>query len=101
MGWDRAIITDSGGFQAYSLTDLKKITDDGIEFSSHLDGSRHFLSPENAVQIQDELKPDVAMCLDVFSAYPMEFLQARIAVERTVNWAKRSLQVKKKYHYSA
>ena len=101
MGWDRAIITDSGGFQAYSLTDLKKITDDGIEFSSHLDGSRHFLSPEIAVQIQDELKPDVAMCLDVFSAYPMEFLQARIAVERTVNWAKRSLQVKKKYHYSA
>ncbi len=101
MNWDRAIITDSGGFQAYSLTDLKKITDDGIEFSSHLDGSRHFLSPESAVQIQEELEPDVAMCLDVFSAYPMEFLQARIAVERTVNWAKRSLQVKKKYHYSA
>ena len=101
MDWDRAIITDSGGFQAYSLTDLKKITDDGIEFSSHLDGSRHFLSPESTVQIQEELNPDVAMCLDVFSAYPMEFLQARIAVERTVNWAKRSLQVKKKYHYSA
>lgn len=100
MNWDRAIITDSGGFQAYSLTDLKKITDDGIEFSSHLDGSRHHLTPETAVQIQEELKPDIAMCLDVFSAYPMEFLQARIAVERTVNWAKRSLQVKKKYRYS-
>lgn len=101
MNWDRAIVTDSGGFQAYSLTDLKKITDDGIEFSSHLDGSRHFLSPESAVQTQDDLKPDIAMCLDVFSAYPMEFLEARIAVERTVNWAKRSLEVKKKYHYSA
>lgn len=101
MNWDRAIITDSGGFQAYSLTDLRKITDDGIEFSSHLDGSRYFLNPENAVQIQEELGPDIAMCLDVFSAYPMEFLEARIAVERTVNWAARSLTVKKKYHCSA
>ena len=100
MNWDRAILTDSGGFQAYSLTDLRKINDNGIEFSSHLDGSRHFLSPENAVQIQEELKPDIAMCLDVFSAYPTEFLEARIAVERTVNWAKRSLAVKKKYRYS-
>jgi len=101
MNWDRAIITDSGGFQAYSLTDLRKISDDGIEFSSHLDGSRHFLAPENAVHIQEELAPDIAMCLDVFSAYPMEFLEARIAVERTVNWAQRSLAVKKKYRFSA
>jgi len=100
MNWDRAILTDSGGFQAYSLTNLRKINDDGIEFSSHLDGSRHFLTPESAVQIQEELKPDIAMCLDVFSAYPTEFLEARIAVERTVNWAKRGLAVKKKYRYS-
>lgn len=100
MNWDRAILTDSGGFQAYSLTDLRKIDDNGIEFSSHLDGSRHFLSPESAIQIQEELKPDIAMCLDVFSAYPTEFLEARIAVERTVKWAERSLAVKKKYPYS-
>lgn len=100
MNWDRAIMTDSGGFQAYSLTDLRKISDNGIEFSSHLDGSRHFLTPESAIQIQEELKPDIAMCLDVFSAYPTEFLEARIAVERTVKWAERSLAVKKKYPYS-
>jgi len=96
MNWDRAMLTDSGGFQAYSLTDLRKITDEGIEFSSHLDGSRHFLSPETAIAVQEELKPDVAMCLDFFSSYPTEFLEARIAVERTVNWARRSLRVKKK-----
>jgi queuine tRNA-ribosyltransferase len=101
MNWDRAILTDSGGFQAYSLTDLKKITDEGIEFSSHLDGSRHFLNPEIAVRVQEELKPDVAMCLDFFSSYPTEFLEARIAVERTVNWAQRSLHAKKKYRSSA
>jgi queuine tRNA-ribosyltransferase len=101
MNWDRAILTDSGGFQAYSLTDIKKINDEGIEFSSHLDGSRHFLSPEIAIRVQEELKPDVAMCLDFFSSYPTEFLEARIAVERTVNWARRSLQAKKKYPFSA
>lgn len=101
MNWDRAILTDSGGFQAYSLAELRKVNDEGIEFSSHLDGSRHFLTPENAVQIQEELKPDAAMCLDIFSAYPTEFLEARIAVERTVHWARRSLAVKKKYRYSA
>jgi queuine tRNA-ribosyltransferase len=101
MNWNRVILTDSGGFQAYSLTDLKKITDEGIEFSSHLDGSRHFLSPEIAVQVQEELKPDIAMCLDFFSSYPTEFLEARIAVERTVNWAQRSLQAKKKSRFLA
>lgn len=101
MNWDRAILTDSGGFQAYSLTDLRKVNDEGIEFSSHLDGSRHFLSPETAVRIQEELKPDAAMCLDIFSAYPTEFLEARIAVERTVQWARRSLAVKKKCRCSA
>jgi queuine tRNA-ribosyltransferase len=101
MNWDRAILTDSGGFQAYSLTDLKKITEEGIEFSSHLDGSRHFLSPEIAVRVQEELRPDVAMCLDFFSSYPTEFLEARIAVNRTVNWAQRCLQAKKKCPFSA
>lgn len=101
MNWDRAILTDSGGFQAYSLTELRKVTDEGIEFSSHLDGSRHFLTPEAAVQIQDELRPDVAMCLDIFTAYPAEFLEARLAVERTVQWAGRCLAVKKKCPSSA
>lgn len=101
MDWDRAILTDSGGFQAYSLTELRKVSDEGIEFASHLDGSRHFLTPEAAVQVQEELRPDVAMCLDIFSSYPTEFLEARLAVERTVQWARRGLAVKKKCRSSA
>jgi queuine tRNA-ribosyltransferase len=101
MNWDRAILTDSGGFQAYSLSQLIKISDEGIRFSSHLDGSKHFLSPELAVEIQNELGSDIAMVLDFFTAYPAQFLDARMAVERTVNWAKRSLNVKKKSPYSA
>jgi queuine tRNA-ribosyltransferase len=99
IGWDRAILTDSGGFQAYSMSDLRNVTDDGIEFSSHLDGSRHFLSPEIALQIQSELGADIAMCLDFFTPYPSQFLEARLAVERTVNWAKRSKEVKKNRMY--
>jgi queuine tRNA-ribosyltransferase len=101
MGWDRAILTDSGGFQAYSLSKLIKTNDHGVEFSSHLDGSRHFLSPEIVVDIQKELGSDIAMVLDFFTSYPSQFMDARIAVERTVNWAKRSLGVKKNLIYSA
>lgn len=101
IGWDRAILTDSGGFQAYSLGNLRSVNDDGIEFSSHLDGSRIFLNPEIAINIQTELKPDIAMCLDFFTPYPSQFLEARLAVERTVNWAKRSIAVKKNHTYSA
>ncbi len=101
MNWDRAILTDSGGFQAYSLSQLIKTNDEGIRFSSHLDGSKHFLSPELAVEIQNDLGSDIAMVLDFFTSYPAQFLDARIAVERTVNWAKRSLNVKKKVPYSA
>ena len=96
IGWDRAILTDSGGFQAYSLGDLRKVSDDGLDFSSHLDGSKHFLSPELAINIQAELAPDIAMCLDFFTPYPSQFLETRLAVERTVNWAKRSIAIKKK-----
>jgi len=95
MGWPRAILTDSGGFQAYSISDLRKVSDAGVEFSSHLNGSRYFLSPEIAVDVQDELGADIAMCLDFFTPYPSQFLDARIAVERTVDWAKRSLKVQK------
>lgn len=101
MGWDRAIVTDSGGFQAYSLSTLRTVNDDGIEFSSHIDGSRHFLDPERAVEIQHALGADIAMILDFFTPYPAQLMEARIAVERTVGWAKRSLAVKKNSRYSA
>jgi queuine tRNA-ribosyltransferase len=101
MGWDRAILTDSGGFQAYSLSALRKVNDEGIQFTSHLDGSKHFLDPERAVEIQDALGSDIAMILDFFTPYPAQLLEARIAVERTIGWAQRSIQVKKNSHYSA
>jgi queuine tRNA-ribosyltransferase len=101
MGWNRAILTDSGGFQAYSLSALRKVNDDGIEFTSHLDGSKHFLDPERAVEIQDELGSDIAMILDFFTPYPAQLMEARMAVERTIGWAERSLTVKKNNHYSA
>ncbi len=98
MNWNRAILTDSGGFQAYSLSRLIKIKDEGIEFSSHLDGSKHFLSPELAINIQDELGSDISMVLDFFTPYPSQFLDARLAVERTVNWARRSIENKKNHN---
>lgn len=95
MGWKRAILTDSGGFQAYSLSVLRRVNDDGLEFTSHIDGSRIFLTPERAIELQRDLGTDIAMCLDFFTPYPSESIEARIAVERTINWAKRSLNVKK------
>lgn len=96
MNWDRVIATDSGGFQAYSLADLRKVSDKGIEFASHLDGSKYFLSPEMALDMQRELGSDIAMVLDFFTPYPSQFLDARLAVERTVSWAKRSIPLRKK-----
>ncbi|MEO0136671.1 MAG: tRNA guanosine(34) transglycosylase Tgt [candidate division WOR-3 bacterium] len=96
MSWDRAILTDSGGFQAYSLSELRSVDDEGLTFLSHIDGSRIRLTPEKAVEVQRDLGTDIAMCLDFFTSYPSEFIEARIAVERTVNWAKRSLAVKRK-----
>lgn len=101
MNWRRSILTDSGGFQAHSLRALKKVDDEGITFSSHLDGAKIRLSPEEAVRLQAGLGSDIGMCLDVFTPYPSKFLEARLAVERTVNWAKRSCAVKKKEFCSA
>lgn len=99
IGWTGAILTDSGGFQAYSLSELRKVNDSALTFSSHIDGSRITLSPEKAVEIQRDLGTDIAMCLDFFTPYPSEFIEARIAVERTVKWAKQSLNVKKNRVY--
>lgn len=99
MDWDRAILTDSGGFQAYSLSELRNVNDDGLTFSSHIDGSRITLTPETAIEIQKNLGADIAMCLDFFTPFPSELVEARIAVERTVNWARRSLKVKKNHGF--
>jgi queuine tRNA-ribosyltransferase len=89
MGWDRAILTDSGGFQIFSLGDRVTIGDSSVTFRSHLDGRLVELTPERAVQIQQDLGADVAMCLDHCPALPAEKSEIGAAVERTVRWAKR------------
>jgi len=89
MGWNSPILTDSGGFQVFSLGSLRKITDDGVVFKSHLDGSEHFISPEKAVEIQNALGADIIMSFDECVPYPCDYAQAQMAVERTTQWAKR------------
>ncbi len=90
MSWPRAILTDSGGYQVFSLADLRKVTDDGVTFRSHLDGSQHFLSPESAVEIQWALGSDIAMVLDECIAAPAPRDRAASAAARTLAWARRS-----------
>lgn len=92
MNWQRPILTDSGGFQVFSLVDLRKINDEGVTFRSHLDGSEHFFSPEKSMEIQMALGSDIAMAFDECSPYPCSFEEARRAVERTARWAERCLQ---------
>ncbi len=89
MAWDRAILTDSGGFQVYSLAQSRKITDHGAIFRSHIDGSLLELTPEKALQIQENLGSDIAMCLDECPPGDASFEQLQQAVERTILWAKR------------
>ncbi len=87
--WDKPILTDSGGFQVFSLNELNKIKEEGVDFQSHLDGSRHQFTPENVIQIQNNLGSDIMMCFDECHAYPATYEQALNAVERTTRWAKR------------
>jgi len=90
MNWDRPILTDSGGFQIYSLRDLAKITEKGATFKSHLDGSMLFLSPESAVEVQEALGSDIMMVLDTCIPYPAERKQAEEGTLLTNRWAARS-----------
>jgi queuine tRNA-ribosyltransferase len=87
MGWGRAILTDSGGYQVFSLAKLNKITDDGVEFQSHVDGARHFLGPEECMGIQRRLGSDIAMVFDECTPYPCDWKYACKAVDRTLAWA--------------
>jgi queuine tRNA-ribosyltransferase len=87
MGWDGPILTDSGGFQVFSLAMLRKITDEGADFQSHIDGSRHFLTPEKAIDIQQCLGSDILMCLDECIGYPADREATRAAMNRTLDWA--------------
>lgn len=96
MGWDGAILTDSGGFQVFSLARLRKVTDEGVLFQSHIDGSSHLFTPELSVKVQESLGSDVIMCLDDVKGYPVDRGEAREAVLRTNLWAQRSRAAKKK-----
>ena len=89
MHWDKPILTDSGGYQVFSLSDLRKIKEEGVEFKSHLDGSKHFLTPEKAIQIQTDLCADIIMSLDECVPYPSEKDYALRSLEMTTRWAKR------------
>ncbi|HEX8089963.1 MAG TPA: tRNA guanosine(34) transglycosylase Tgt [Blastocatellia bacterium] len=92
ISWDRAILTDSGGFQVFSLTPLRKMSDEGVEFRSHIDGSRHFLSPEKSMEIQAALGSDIVMAFDECTPYPATREQALGSLELTEKWALRSKQ---------
>ena len=90
MSWPRAILTDSGGFQVFSLNDLRKVSEEGVTFRSHLDGSSHFLSPESAMQAQIGLGADIIMAFDECTEYPAEPERVRASMELTLRWAERS-----------
>ena len=94
MDWHHPILTDSGGFQVFSLSELRKITEEGAAFRSHLDGSKQFISPEISMDIQEALGSDIAMAFDVCSAYPCDHRTAEDAMRRTHRWAERC----KKHH---
>jgi queuine tRNA-ribosyltransferase len=95
MNWDRPILTDSGGFQIFSLRELAKISEDGAAFKSHLDGSSLLLSPEDAVAVQEALGSDIMMCLDTCIPYPADRNETLAATELTSRWAKRSRTAQK------
>jgi queuine tRNA-ribosyltransferase len=89
IGWDRPILTDSGGYQVFSLGDRRRIDEDGVSFRSHLDGSLHRLTPEGAADIQARLGSDISMVFDECASYPVTEDQARDSMERTLRWARR------------
>ena len=94
MNWDRPILTDSGGFQVFSLSELRKLTEDGVEVRSHLDGSRHYFSPEVSVGVQEKLGSDIMMQFDECSPYPCDYDRARKAMHRTLRWLDRCMKAK-------
>lgn len=101
MNWDRPILTDSGGFQVFSLGDLRKITEEGVEFRSHLDGSKHFFTPEKVMEIQNALGSDIIMAFDECIPYPATYEYAKNSLERTTRWLKRCIAAHENPHSQA
>ncbi len=95
MNWDRPILTDSGGFQVFSLGNLRKITEEGVKFKSYIDGSDHFISPEKAIEIQNYLGSDIIMAFDECTPYPATYEYAKNSMERTTRWAQRCKEAHK------
>ncbi|MCA6069708.1 MAG: tRNA guanosine(34) transglycosylase Tgt [Endomicrobium sp.] len=87
--WNKPMLTDSGGFQLFSLNDIRKISEEGTEFRSHIDGSKHFFSPEKSMQIQKDIGADVIMCFDECTPYPADYECAKKSMELSLRWAKR------------
>lgn len=92
MNWPGPILTDSGGFQVFSLGDMRKITEDGVEFRSHIDGSKHMFTPEKVMEIEMALGADIAMVFDECAPYPCDYNYAKNSMELTLRWAKRCQQ---------
>src|SRR5882672_6387906 len=90
MSWDRAILTDSGGFQVFSLNELRKVNEEGVTFRSHLDGSSHFFSPESAMEAQIGLGADIIMAFDECTEFPADRSRTKSSMEMTARWAERS-----------
>ena len=95
INWDRAILTDSGGFQVFSLSSLRDIKEEGVMFRSHIDGSKHMFTPEKAVEIQNDLGSDIMMAFDECVPYPCDYEYAKKAMERTTRWARRCKEAHK------
>lgn len=91
MNWELPILTDSGGFQVFSLSDSRKMTEEGVKFKSHIDGSYHFISPEKSMEIQRQIGADIFMAFDECTAYPSEYNQAKLSMEMTHRWLKRCI----------
>jgi len=95
MSWDRAILSDSGGFQVFSLASIRKVREEGVEFRSHIDGSLHFLSPEKSIEIQSRMGVDIAMAFDECPSYGLSHADVERSMELTHRWAQRSLAARR------
>ena len=92
IGWDKPILTDSGGYQVYSLTEVRKIKEEGVTFKSHIDGSKHLFTPENVMDIQREIGADIIMAFDECTPYPCDYNYARRSIDMTHRWLKRCIK---------